>query len=157
MQKVRPALRTEAQTLSDLAIRSKAHWGYRTEELEVFRDELTLSASDCVEGLVRVVERDSKILGFYKIIDDYPAGELDCLFVDPEYIGTGLGKLLFNRAISHATALGINDLMIVSDPNAVGFYEYMGAELVDYQRRQSIAERSLPVLHIEIAEVLENV
>lgn len=43
---VRPARAAEAASLSALAIRSKAHWGYTEAQMKVFRDELTLSSAD---------------------------------------------------------------------------------------------------------------
>ncbi|MGI5472915.1 hypothetical protein [Streptomyces sp. CA-132043] len=43
---IRPAFATEAETLSDLALRSKAHWGYDTAFLGACRDELTVGAHE---------------------------------------------------------------------------------------------------------------
>lgn len=43
---IRLARVTEAEILSDLALRSKAHWGYDAEFIEACRDELTVDASE---------------------------------------------------------------------------------------------------------------
>src|SRR5437660_879627 len=43
---IRPAVETEAQLLSALAMRAKAHWGYSAEVLEGWRAELAVSPQD---------------------------------------------------------------------------------------------------------------
>ena len=40
---IRPAHPEEAAQISELALRSKSHWDYAPEQLEVFREELTLT------------------------------------------------------------------------------------------------------------------
>ncbi|HEY6741630.1 MAG TPA: hypothetical protein VI110_04665, partial [Lapillicoccus sp.] len=54
----------EAGTLSDLALRSKAHWGYGAAFLEACRDELTLRPEQAAG--TRVL-RDSvgTVMGFH--------------------------------------------------------------------------------------------
>ena len=50
MTSARVALRAarphEAHALSELAFRSKAHWDYTAEQLDVFREELRLTPDD---------------------------------------------------------------------------------------------------------------
>ena len=43
---IRPAVESEAQLLSALVMRAKAHWGYSAEQLERWRPQLTVSPSD---------------------------------------------------------------------------------------------------------------
>lgn len=43
---IRAARANEAQRLSQLAISSKAFWGYSAEQMSVFSAELTMSAAD---------------------------------------------------------------------------------------------------------------
>ena len=43
---------------------------------------------------------------------------LDKLFVEPERIGIGCGKLLWLHAVAIARDLGIPELLLDSDPNA---------------------------------------
>lgn len=147
---IRPATANEVPYINDLALRSKSSWGYSEEFMEVFKDEMAIDASDCERGSVRIIEESSIILGFYKLSGIPPIAELDCLFVEPEHKGQGIGTELFNRARSHAAQLGFTALEIVADPNALGFYDRMGAKLVDYGRSLSIPDRWLPVLRAEI-------
>jgi GNAT superfamily N-acetyltransferase len=82
-----------------------------------------------VPGLSK--QRADALAGFYCLL---PGAEdawgLEHLWVDPPYIGEGLGGSLFSHAISCARGAGGRSLRIVSDPNAVGFYEHMGARKV---------------------------
>jgi GNAT superfamily N-acetyltransferase len=49
------------------------------------------------------------------------------LFVDPPWIGTGLGAELLSHARLSARQLGWPALRIEADPFAVPFYQHMGA------------------------------
>jgi N-acetylglutamate synthase-like GNAT family acetyltransferase len=152
MTQFRVANRADAPTLSELAVRSKASWGYSPEFMAIFADELKISVSDCAAGLVRVVEDEKLILGFYKLTNNKPVGELDSLFVEPGYTNRRIGSSLFERAVSHAKRLGITELEIVSDPHALRFYDKMGAELIDFSESPSIKGRWLPILRVKTAE-----
>lgn len=60
-----PARREDAAALSDLALRSKAHWSYDAAFLEACRDDLTISGDDIGRGLVFVLEEGGHVIGFY--------------------------------------------------------------------------------------------
>ena len=55
---------------------------------------------------------------------------LDDLFVAPEAMGLGLGRLLLTRLRGHALAAGHRQLTLDADPFAAGFYRRQGARLV---------------------------
>jgi hypothetical protein len=56
---IRSARATEADILTDLALRSKAHWGYDADFLEACRDELTVAAHEVARRRTTVAERDA--------------------------------------------------------------------------------------------------
>ena len=90
-------------------------------------------------------------MGFYAISKDKDRAWLEHLWVLPEFIGQGFGKMLFQHAIERCKELGAGTLEIESDPNAQGFYEHMGALKVG----ENIGEvdglrRVLPVLEFTI-------
>ena len=58
------------------------------------------------------------------------------LFVAPTHHKRGIGRCLFHRAVSLARSLGCSDLRWVSDPDARGFYEKMGAQWVGHETNQ---------------------
>lgn len=148
MRIIRKARPEEAERLSSLAIRSKAHWGYTEEELVVFREELTIDSVDLMKGRARVAERDNTIVGFYTLADLPDSGiELGHLFVDPSGLLQGHGAALFDHACTIARAEGFSRLEIQSDPNAADFYRIRGAEFVR-DDSSSIPGRTLPVFEM---------
>ena len=129
MIEFRKAQDHEAARLSDLAITSKAYWGYSPEQIELWREGLTISAAKILEDTVRTVWTDDKLCGFFSIRDgDEP--ELDHLWLLPECIGKGLGGETFKEIRKECRRLGIHELSIVSDPHAEGFYLKQGARRI---------------------------
>ena len=150
---LRPAVPAEANALSHLALRSKAHWGYDDQFLAACRAELTLQPEQCDGVHTVVAERGDALLGFYRLAGEAPIAELADLFVDPNAIGHGVGATLLADAVNRARALGISHLVIDADPNAEGFYARMGARRVGTVASGSIAGRELPRLELVVEPV----
>jgi GNAT superfamily N-acetyltransferase len=149
----RPALATDAANLSRLARRSKAHWGYSDEFMLACEAELTVSSQAMDEGEIycEVALDRQQPIGFYTLEDLCDAQiELGALFVDPPYIGQGVGRQLIERAKSRAARLGARVLTIQGDPHALAFYRAAGAQLYAERESGSIAGRMLPLLRIEL-------
>ena len=147
--KIRKAQAHEAELLSQLAIESKAYWGYSADFLEACAEELTISAADmALSGFVYMLcESDTEIIGFYAIeCLSKNKAELDALFVKPCYIGKGAGKKLMMHAIDQAKKMGCTTLVIQSDPNAEKFYLAMGAAVLGEQESKSVSGRYLPMM-----------
>ncbi len=147
---LRPARADEAATLSELALRSKAHWGYDDEFLEACRAELTVVRESIVAGDVTVAEVAEVVAGFSSLADEPPVRELEALFVEPAFIGRGVGAALFEAFRVAAIEAGVARLRIDADPNALGFYERQGAVIVGEQPSGSIPGRTLPVLELAL-------
>jgi predicted N-acetyltransferase YhbS len=151
--KIRKAFPEEAGLLSQLALRSKAHWGYSNDFLEACRLELTVDASriesnDC--QCFVAVDGDL-IIGFYTL-EGVSANlcELDALFVEPERIGSGVGGLLVKHAIQSLSERGVERLLIQGDPHATEFYIAVGARQVGTRESNSIPGRNLPLYEIDV-------
>ena len=147
MSAIRPAVPEEADALSVLALRSKAHWGYSDAEMAAFAPELALSAAAVTELRAHVAEERGHIVGFYTLRSpdaDAAEAELVHLFVDPPCLGRGVGAALFRHACEQARAANVRRLVIESDPNAIGFYAAMGARLARLTPSR-VAGRMLPV------------
>src|SRR4051812_9102725 len=103
---IRSAQPDEAAMLSALALRSKGHWGYDAAFLEACRADLTLTSQQIAESASFVCESAAGVLGFSRVVlMDERTAELDALFVDPKAIGTGAGKLLWERSVAAAREL----------------------------------------------------
>ena len=147
---IRPARATEAGILTELALRSKAHWGYDAQFLEACRDELTVAANEVTRRRALVADRDGHILGFTTLQGEPPTGVLGMMFVDPQAIGQGIGRLLFEHTIAAGRDLGFTQLTIDADPNAEPFYRAMGAVRIGNVPSGSIAGRVLPQMVVTI-------
>jgi GNAT superfamily N-acetyltransferase len=152
---VRRARPEEAAALSELALRSKAHWGYEAKFLEACREELTVRPESIDAGQVWVLEHDGRLVAFYTLVRWNSDIELGHLFVDPTAIGGGAGRALWEDAVDRATELGYDRLLIQSDPNAEGFYVSMGAERIGDVPSQARAGRTLPLLVYPLTEAVD--
>lgn len=146
---LRPAAPGEETVLSDLAFRSKAHWGYDTAFLERVRLALEITDADVAEGGVVVAEQaGAGVVGFYRLAPAGDRAELGHLFVDPPHIGTGLGARLYRHALDAARALGCRTVWLEADPNAEGFYRRLGAVTVD--EVETLPGRRLPIMTTDL-------
>ena len=141
----------DAKCLSKIAIRSKAHWGYSAEFMDACVEELSVSRSSIGNSNFHYVVAlvDEAIVGFYAfegLLKDEI--ELGALFVDPDHIGTGVGKALMEKAKRHAVSLGAKTLNIQGDPNAENFYIAAGGQLTGSKESESIPGRYLPTFRI---------
>jgi GNAT superfamily N-acetyltransferase len=116
--------------LTNLAHRSKAHWGYDATFIERASAQLTITAQTIEEHEIWVLEDPGgRVMGFHRVIPGEPA-VLEDLWLEPESIGVGLGRRLWGHAVAVALAFGAAALELDAEPNAVGFYERMGAVTV---------------------------
>ena len=148
---IRNAAAQEATEISNLAIRSKAYWGYTKEFMEACRQELTVTSDEIDSPSLHyvVAECGKKIVGFYEIAhiadSEY---ELEALFVEPKHIGMGIGRTLMSHAKNTVKERGGRTLVIQGDPNAEKFYRAAGGELTGKRESYSIPGRFLPVFTI---------
>ena len=124
---IRAAVETEAQVLSALAMRAKAHWGYSAEQLERWRAELAVSPSDVRERPTFIAMTGAEVAGFYSLRSSQPAWELDNLWVLPEFMHQGIGRALLAHALATAARGGASEVVVDADPNAESFYLECGA------------------------------
>ena len=150
--RIRLAKPEEAEELTDIAWRSKSYWDYPVDVMNIFRDMLNIE-QDFIENnpsyLIEHEETDEKV-GFYALEEKEGKLWLEHLWVLPEEIGTGLGGKLFLHACEMAETMGADELYILSDPNAEGFYRHMGAERIGEERTEGMPERLLPVMRIRL-------
>lgn len=146
---IRAAEPSEAELLSGLAWRSKAHWGYSAAFMESCRDELTYTTEQLAVGGFWVLEDGGEVRGFYALTKISPdAMELEAMFVEPECIGHGYGRALMDHALAEFGATGLSRLVIQADPNAATFYEHAGALRIGERASDSIDGRTLPLYEI---------
>ena len=148
--RLRPARPGEAGLLSQLALRSKGHWGYDRAFLDACQAELTFRPDEIRPRRMVVAESAGRVLGFYSLDGDPPEGELGNMWVEPGSIGTGLGRRLWQHAMETAQTAGFESLRLDAEPAAEGFYRAMGAERIAESPSGSIPGRMLPSMRIRL-------
>lgn len=146
---IRAARVDEVDSLSELAYRSKQHWGYDADFMASCRGELSVELTAIAAERCQVLADGARIAGYYAL--GPPAEgrvEVDALFVEPASMGHGYGRLLMDHAKQRALELGCTHVEIASDPNALGFYLKMGARQVGERASESILNRWLPLLEL---------
>lgn len=150
---LREAKPEEAKVLSNLALRSKAYWGYSDEFMEACKAELTITSEKIHSRVFYfvVAETAHQVVGFYALERLSPSEfELEALFIEPIYIGSGIGRALITHAQNYIADCGGRKLIIQSDPNAEQFYQAVGAKIIASRESTSISGRILQVFSIEV-------
>ena len=144
---------TDAEIISSLAIRSKAHWGYNESFMKACIEELTYSSENILNENYRfvVLKKSNIIIGFYKL-EGINTEEilLEALFIDPSEIGNGYGKNLFEHAKSNAIKHKATVLILQSDPHAEGFYQAQGMHVIGKAVSESIPGRYLVTFSLSL-------
>lgn len=147
----RPARLADLPTLSRLARDAKSVWGYDRSWIEAWISELTITPEDLarLDIVVAYLEgEDDTIAGFAALASRESTWTLEHFWVAPRFMRRGVGSALYRHLTDTIASHGGGVLTIVSDPNAVAFYERVGAA-----RTGEVAapmpgapERTLPVL-----------
>lgn len=122
--------------------------------MEVWADQLQITAEIIAHQFVYVGERDGALVGFYSLRREEARWHLEHLWLDPTTIGRGYGRELFEAAVAMARRLGARELHIKADPNAEPFYRKMGAvrrELEIYELLGT--RREVPLMVYAIPDV----
>jgi N-acetylglutamate synthase-like GNAT family acetyltransferase len=148
---IRRAKPEEADTLTEISHAAKRHWGYPENWIAHWKPYLTITREFIEENEVFVAIADEKIMGCCAIVVGDSMVELEHMWIKPEHIGAGVGRKLFLHAKARARNLKIPTLEILSDPNAEGFYQRMGARRIGEVRSEIDGEpRVLPRMKIEL-------
>jgi GNAT superfamily N-acetyltransferase len=148
---IRKAKTGEAESLTALCVRSKAHWGYDAEFMRLCTAALTVSEASIAAGRVLVAtDAAGRTIGTVSVDEDGDMAELALMFVDPSAIGGGAGRTLFEEAVRLARRLGYRRMAILADPNAAPFYQRMGARFVRNAPSDAIPGRTLPLYEYDL-------
>ena len=147
---VRSAKPGESPSLTALCVRSKAHWGYDAGFMDRIRDAMSLSPTDVADDEVWALEDGTgRVVGYHRVMTGDPA-EVEDLWVEPDAMGSGHGRRLFEHAVAIARSAGASALELDADPNAVGFYERMGMERIGETASTTFPGRSLPRMRMAL-------
>lgn len=145
---IKQAILADAETLTDITLKSKAHWGYSAEQIESWIEELTISKTYIETNHVFKLLIQDKTIAYYSYcMESDTTVTLDNLFVVPDYMRKGYGSYLLKDFLARIKAVDIQKVVLESEPNTVDFYKHFGF-IKTGQRESSIKERYLPQMEL---------
>lgn len=137
------------EVLTEITKKSKAYWGYSDEQMNEWSDSLTIKEVYIKNNEVYKLLINNLAIAYYSyfnITED--TVKLDNLFVLPDQIGKGYGKLLMNDFILKMEQSKTKRIILDADPNAQKFYESFGFIKIG-QIETSIKDRFLPIMALK--------
>ena len=156
--KIKKTIPTDAKILTELTIRSKAHWNYSKQQIDDWRDDLTISEAYITEkNVLKLVDDNDNIVGYYSYfkIDNLNV-KLENLFIEPKFIGLGYGKILMTDFLKRVKRTKAEKIILDSDPNSEKFYTKIGFKMIG-KLETSIRDRFLPIMELKIKPVANTV
>ncbi|MEN7344034.1 MAG: GNAT family N-acetyltransferase [Pseudomonadota bacterium] len=126
--RIRPLTDNDLPRANAMILASKSHWGYSPAFITACKDALTVTVDELQRTACVGLFEGETLIGMSTLIAHTSHAELDKLFIDPEHIGKGAGKRLYQWAIHTTKTLGLNTIQIDADPHAADFYAHCGAE-----------------------------
>ena len=128
--RIRPGDEGDFERLREIALEAKAHWGYDRALVEEWARGGDFEPESLRTRLLYVAEAEGRPVGWAALIPRGEVGWLEDLWVEPAWIGRGLGRALFERVAAEARERGARRLEWEAEPNAAGFYEHLGGAYV---------------------------
>ena len=140
----------DSEILTVITKKSKAHWGYSDEQMNIWSELLTISESYIETNSVYKFIVDDKIIGYYSYrIAGEDTVKLDNLFLLPDFIGKGFGKVMMHDFLMRLKNTTVKNIMLDSDPHAENFYAKFGFVKTG-QLETSIKDRYLPIMELKL-------
>jgi N-acetylglutamate synthase-like GNAT family acetyltransferase len=138
----------DADLLTKLTIASKSYWNYEEKQISMWTKDLTISESYVLKNNVYKLVSNTTIIGYYSFFITNNIIELDNLFIKPEFIGQGNGKILILDFLEKAKEFSPKKIVLYSDPNSEVFCKKFGFTTIG-QKPTSEINRFLPIMEKE--------
>ncbi|MBN1525365.1 MAG: GNAT family N-acetyltransferase [Spirochaetales bacterium] len=157
---IKSACAQDAPRLTEIAFAAKRHWLYPEEWMDVWKDELTITPEYINRHMVFTASYNDRIVGFYSVVKNTERHHiglilidkgywLEHIFIDPAFIGRGIGTRLIGHLRTECRFRNIDKVLAFVDPNAEGFYKKIGARF-KRMSMSSIPGRNVPVYVLEL-------
>jgi GNAT superfamily N-acetyltransferase len=146
---IRSPAADEGGRLKEIAIASKASWGYELDKVKEWADRGDFSPAQLGKLDMFVAQAEDRAIAWCSLERRGDLWWLADLWVEPAWIGKGVGRRLFHHGARHAQRQGARRLEWEAEPNSIGFYEKMGARYLR-DSEQSEWGRTLTVMGVEL-------
>lgn len=140
------------EILTAITKMSKAYWGFTEDVLKEWSHLLTITKDYIEKNNVYKLVHDDQIIGYYSY---FPTSEhavkLDNIFILPEFIGQGFGRILMIDFLEKVKQSKINKINLDAEPKAEEFYKLFGFKTIG-QLESSIKDRFLPIMQLKIVK-----
>lgn len=148
--KIEKAHSNDSDILTYITKKSKAYWGYPDDLLDKWSAQLTVTKSYIEKNNVFKILLDNKVIGYYSFFyESNTAIRLDNLFLLPDFIGKGYGKILIDDFLKRIKTEGIVNVILESEPDAKRFYEKFGFVTIGLQKT-AVKNRFLPIMELKM-------
>lgn len=123
---IRDAVVDDETAMRDLFRRSSLSNERDREALLAHPEALEYTAFAFTQRRVRVAVEDDDVVGFAAFSLASRITELNDLFVDPDFMGRGIGRALVADVVATSRSLGAAQVEVTANEDAAGFYEKAG-------------------------------
>ena len=143
----------DATSLTELSLRSKDYWKYGKQQIEKWREEMTIDSDYIINNQVFKMLNSDELIGFYAYqLGDLKTIKLNYFFLEPKCIGKGFGKLMMTDFLKRMDSTEIKYVFLHADPFAEKFYKNFGFKVVG-KLESSIKDRTLPIMKLIINHI----
>jgi len=125
------ATAADCQDLSDVAIRSKRHWGYSKEAMELWNQNLTMTEEFLDSHTVIKATLEDDIVGFFALEEIQPTTRIAQYWIDTPYMRKGYGSVMYDYLRNYLKDRNVEKITLVMDPNGLAFFERKGAKILN--------------------------
>ncbi|MFS1288769.1 GNAT family N-acetyltransferase [Pseudomonas piscis] len=148
---IRKAHGGDAQRVFDIrnqAINHQCAGYYPVADLQVWTaGNLGQSFIEWLESNGHVAVIDGQVAA--SAILDLESGQVDAVFVDPAYMGRGIGRQMMDYIEQQALQAGLSHLILDSTLNAADFYRqcgFVGERVAQYQSPRGLTLACVPMI-----------
>ena len=145
------ASKEDAEILTEIALTSKAYWGYSQEQINSWKEDLTVTEEMFDRGYIFKFMDEKTLAGFgiLNLQNNDGTSTLEFLFVRPAYIGKRIGVRLLQHALNFAASKGKKVINLEADPFAESFYAKHGFQVIG-KSKSAVPNRFLPIMEKEL-------
>jgi GNAT superfamily N-acetyltransferase len=125
----RRANAADVDAVRALITRSMGHWPRDAAYLAQAVELMSLDADDLERDEAWILEDGGDAIGFYRISIAGDSAEIEEFHLEPNRIGHGFGRTLFEHAVRRVKERGVSRLEWSCDEFALGFYLAMGGQI----------------------------